>query len=74
MMKLIGGSSIDLKGLDPTYGARRSDIRGTHPQEPIQVHVRMRAYAGALPQMRPVRPSGPDLSRLPIGATLDCYL
>jgi hypothetical protein len=76
-MKLIGCNTFDFKGLDSAYGSHRSygsSACGVGPEEPIHVQVRIRQYAGAFPEVRQIGASGPDLGRLPVGATLDCYI
>jgi hypothetical protein len=70
-MKLIGCEVVDFNGLDSTYG---SNTHGVQPQEPIHVQVRIRQYGDALPEIRRVRASSPNLGQLPVGATLDCYV
>ena len=73
-MKLIGCNTIDHKGLDSTYGFRARNSRGVPVEEPIHVHVRIRQYADAVPEVRQARSAGPDIGRLPVGSTLDCYM
>ena len=89
-MKLIGCKAFDLNGLDSTYGsgsqtrnvafgvplhrAYGSNTPGVQPEEPIHVQVRIRQYGDALPDIRRVRASSPNLGQLPVGATLDCYV
>lgn len=76
-MKLIGCNTFDFKGLDSTPVPHRScesSACGVQPEEPIHVQVRIRQYGDAAPEIRRGHASGPDLGRLPIGATLDCYV
>jgi hypothetical protein len=76
-MKLIGCNNFDFKALDSTCGPHRSygsSAGGVQPPEPIHVQVRVRQYGDALPEIRRGHASGPNLGRLPVGATLDCYV
>ena len=76
-MKLLGCNAFDFRGLDSTSGPHRSygsSTGGVQPQEPIHVQVRIRQYGDALPEIRRGRASGSNLGRLPVGATLDCYV
>ena len=76
-MKLIGFNSTDFQGLDSIYGTYRScesSAPGPQPQDPIPVQVRIRQYGNSLPEIRRGSASGPQLDRLPVGITLDCYV
>jgi len=76
-MKLIGCNTIGFKGLDSTYVSPRSCrpyARDVQPQEPIHVRVRIRQYGDRLPEIRQARAGSPNLGRLPVGTTLDCYV
>ena len=76
-MKLLGCNVVDFEGPDSMRGTHRSRglyLPGVEPQEPIRVQVRIRRYADTLPEIRRLRKDSPELSRLPVGAILDCYV
>jgi hypothetical protein len=76
-MKLIGCNSTDFQGLDLICGTHRSCRCEAHsPQapDPIPVQVRLRRYGDAWPEVRRVSRTSPNLGRLPVGSTLDCYI
>jgi hypothetical protein len=77
VMKLIGCNASSFDGLDSihrTYRSYGSHADAAQPQEPIHVQVRIRQYAEALPEIRRGPASTPNLGRMPVGATLDCYV
>ena len=76
-MKLIGCDAIDHENSDSiweTPGSCELYVPGAEPQEPIRVRVRIRWYADTPLEIRRIRTDTPDLSRLPVGAILDCYV
>jgi hypothetical protein len=44
------------------------------PQEPIHVRVRVREYGDFIKGTPQTSSTRPDLSRMPVGILLDCYV
>ncbi len=76
-MKLLGRDVTDFESSDLICGTYRSHglyLPSAEPQEPIRVQVHVRRPEDTLPEIRRFRTDTPELSRLPVGAILDCYL
>jgi hypothetical protein len=77
MSNLVCWKPVDLRSVCWTEGPEIrgvSEPRSTQPEEPVYVHVRVRQYGGIVPQNRQACPNIPDLGRLPVGTSLDCYV
>ncbi len=76
-MKLLGCNVTDFESSNLICGTHRSRglrLPSAEPQEPIRVQVHVRRSADTLPEIRRSRTDAPELSRLPVGAILDCYV
>lgn len=55
-------------------GLRTERPRMVEPQEPIHVRVRVREYGDFIKGTPQASSTRPDLSRMPVGILLDCYV
>jgi hypothetical protein len=77
MSNLICRKTFDFSTPHLTVRASRSCATRPclpEPQEPIPVRVRIRQHSDYLSSALGVRSATPDLGRLPVGTTLDCYV